>query len=405
MGSKASTGVRIETKKVSDLKPAPYNPRNIDEASLAGLTKSVERFGMVQPIIWNSRSGFVVGGHQRLKVIRSQKVRQTEVVVVDLDDTEERALNIALNSPHIAGEFTASLQGLLEEVEAANSALFHELRLGELLGEGVTLAPIGDPEFVPEIPKEARTKLGDVYVLGRHRLVCGDSTSVDTLDALLKGEKVDSLVTDPPYGVDYGSKNAMLNTLDGGNRNQKHIANDAVVDGGYRAWFTSWLAIVPWSKYATFFLFMSGTELHNLRMAVEDCGYTWGDYLIWVKNNHVLGRKDYNLKHEFVLYGWPERHKFYAEAHRTTVLEYARPQKSDLHPTMKPIPLVKQLVEDGSATGAIVLDLFGGSGTTMIACEEANRCARLVELDPLYCDVIVDRWQQFTGKTAELVSK
>jgi len=403
MGSKASTGVRIETKKVSDLKPAPYNPRNIDEASLAGLTKSVERFGMVQPIIWNSRSGFVVGGHQRLKVIRSQKVRQTEVVVVDLDDTEERALNIALNSPHIAGEFTASLQGLLEEVEAANSALFHELRLGELLGEGVTLAPIGDPEFVPEIPKEARTKLGDVYVLGRHRLVCGDSTSVDTLDALLKGEKVDSLVTDPPYGVDYGAKNEFLNSIDKGNRNQKHIAND--VDRDYRTWFASWMAVVPWAEKNTFFMFMQGPQLHHLRGAIDDAGLTWCDYLVWAKNNHVLGRKDYAQKHEFIVYGWSGTHKFYAPEFRTTILEFPKPTKSDLHPTMKPVPLVKQLVEDGSASGAIVLDLFGGSGTTMIACEEANRCARLVEIDPLYCDVIVDRWQQFTGKTAELVSK
>lgn len=388
----------IRDMSLAELKPAPYNPRKIDDAALAGLTKSVERFGYVEPIIWNKRSGYVVGGHQRLKVLKTKKVKSVPVVVVDLAETEEKALNVALNSPHISGQYTADLQAILEQINLEDSALFNELRLNELLGQEMPLPPGAEPDHAPEMPKEARTKPGDVYTLGRHRLICGDSTNPETLKALLRDERVDSMVTDPPYGVDYGDGDAQ--DFKKITNRHRDIANDEGRD--YRTWFTQWLALVPWSEYATFYICMSSLELHNLRLALDDCGLSYGDYLVWVKDRLVMGRKDYKARFEPIVYGWSERHKFFGDSTRTTVLEYKRPHKNDLHPTMKPVELIKQLVEDGSPSGAIIYEPFAGSGTTLIACEMTGRQCRAIELDPLYVDVCVDRWEQFTGKKAIL---
>ena len=398
----------IRAVPLADLKPAPYNPRRINDAAMAALTKSLERFGYVEPIIWNKRSGFVVGGHQRLKVLRASKIKDVPVVIVDLAENEEKALNVALNSTHLSGEFTDNLQTLLAEIHAKDQVLFSELRLDQLLSDIKASGSGADPDEAPPIPKVAKTKLGDMYVLGTHRLLCGDSTNADSLALLLQEEAVDSLVTDPPYGVDYGAKNEFLNEYSksnpraAGKRIEKRIENDAIEN--YRVWFASWLALIPWNTSATFYIAMSSLTLHELRLALDDVGFHWGDYLVWVKNAPVFGRKDYHAKHEFILYGWPKTHRFFADqGSRNTVLEYDRPRKNDLHPTMKPVALIEQLVRDGSPGGGIVLDLFGGSGTTLIACEQAARQARIMEIDPLYCDVIVERWETFTGKKVALV--
>lgn len=340
-----------ETVDIKNLKPAAYNPRSIDDLSMAALEKSIERFGMVQEIVVNRLNMNVIGGHQRLKILKLKKTKQCPVVFVELDDVEEKALNVALNSPKLAGEFTAALQDILSEIEASRADLFAELRLDALRSEEI-LSSIqrGDPDEVADaVPDNPRTKPGDIYVLGNHRLYCGDSTNAESLALLLQGETVDSLVTDPPYGVDYGAKNALMNSLDGGSRIDKRIDNDAIKN--YREWFASWLKLIPFSPKATFYIAMSNLTLHELRLAIDDVGYKWGDYLVWVKNNHVLGRKDYNAKHEFILYGWPDTHRFYGPANSTTVLEYDKPQKSELHPTMKPVKLFQQLVEYGSPGG------------------------------------------------------
>ncbi len=389
-----------ESVDIRTLQPAKYNPRRIDDSSLAALEKSISRFGMVQEIVVNRPNMRVIGGHQRLKILKLQKAKHVPVVFVDLPEHEEKALNIALNSDSLTGEFTDALQALLSEIQEKDQILFDELLLSQLLSDVDASAAIGDPESVPDIPKVAKTKPGDMYVLGTHRLLCGDSTSVAAVSRLLGSDLVESLVTDPPYGVDYAGKNEMLNSFDEGKRIEKKIANDAIQD--YRKWYGSWLAFIPWADYATFFICMNGRELHSLRSAIDDCSYKFCDYLVWVKNNHVLGRMDYNLKSEFIVYGWPKRHRFFGDGSRTSVLEYDKPQKSELHPTMKPVALIEQLVCDGSPSGGIVLDLFGGSGTTLIACEQASRQARLMEIDPHYCDVIVQRWEEFTGKKATL---
>jgi DNA modification methylase len=343
----------IVTMPVKDLKPAPYNPRRIDQSSLAALGKSIDRFGVVEPIVFNRRSGFVVGGHQRLKVLRSKKIVTSPVVVVDLDETEERALNLALNSPKLAGEFSGKLQELLDEIRRADERIFNELRLDEL-ADITAKTYLRDPDEAPALRPAADTRAGDLYTLGPHKLLCGDCTVADDVARLFGDEQVESLVTDPPYGVDYVRGKAHL---PGGEH--RDIANDTGLN--YREWFGWFLALVPWADYATFYIFMSGLELHNLRMAIADCGLKWGDYLIWVKNALVLGRKDYNQRTEFiaagdatgfpgdtpecaafVLYGWPERHRFFGPAKRTNVLEFKKPLASKLHPTMKPVELMTQ---------------------------------------------------------------
>jgi DNA modification methylase len=402
----------IRTVKVADLKPAPYNARRIDAAALAGLEKSLERFGVVEPIVWNERSGYVIGGHQRLKVLRSKKIAEVDVVVVDLEEPDEKALNVALNSPAIAGEFTDALQGLLDEIQATRSELFDDLRLGQLRSEIIPAKYRTDADEVPEPPfKTALTKPGDMIVIGRHRLVCGDSAEDGTVRALFGDERVDLLLTDPPYGIDYV---AARRSAAPGSMQHRDIANDARDD--YRSWFKTWLSLVPWSDYAAFYVFMSTQEMHNLRLAIEDLHWKWHDMLLWIKNRAVLSRKDYMQMYEPVafgepavptrevaevaIYGWPDRHRFYGAEKRTNVLEFDTTKKNDLHPTMKPVAMLEQLLRDGSRDGAIVADFFGGSGSTLIACEKAGRNARLIELDPLYCDVIVQRWEDFTGGKA-----
>jgi DNA modification methylase len=410
----AITRHEIATVEVASLKPAPYNPRRIDPAAMAALTKSLERFGDVQPIVWNKRSGLVVAGHQRLKILRAKKARQTTVVVVDLDERSERALNIALNSPSLCGEFTADLAALLAAIQRDDEVLFAQLRFADLL-EQIAPQPAGDPDAAPPCPSKSRTAPGDLYILGRHRLLCGDSTDEDLVAAACAGERVDLMLTDPPYGVDYVGKTRYLAKRGIGTATYRDIASDAEHD--YRAWFARFLRVVPWADPSTFYVFMSSTHIHDLRLALDDVGLTWGDYLVWVKNTPVLSRKDYNQRTElvamgfpgpeqqeraeFTVYGWPQRHRFYGGFKRNNVLEYPRPKISKLHPTMKPVEMLKQLMEDGSPSGGLVYEPFCGSGSTIIAAELLDRRCYAIELDPLYVDVAVQRWEAFTGRKAE----
>ena len=200
------------------------------------------------------------------------------------------------------------------------------------------------------------------------------------------------LCTDPPYGVDYASKNKMLNKVGKGkgNRNETSIENDNIEN--YRQFFGEFLSLIPWEEKNTAYIFMSGKELHNLRLAMEDIGMKLSDYLIWVKNNHVLGRKDYHCKHEFIAYGWKGTHQFFGPTNSVTTIEHPRPQSSKEHPTMKPIGLVSKLIKDGSKKGYIVYDPFTGSGTTLLACESLERVCYSMEMSPQYCDVIIKRW-------------
>lgn len=420
---------------LADLKPAPYNPRRIDPAAMAALTKSFERFGCVEPIVWNERSGFVVGGHQRLKVLRGMKLKTVPVMVVDLDETDEKALNVALNSPHLSGEFTVDLQALLDELRSSEEQLFHDLRLDALLAEQPP--PIGaDPDCIPSTPKVAITKRGDVYELGQHRLLCGDATSSADIEALMAGELADVLWTDPPYNVQYVGKTPDALT----------IKNDAMNSDVFRAFllaaFTSARAALK--PGASAYIAHGETEGINFRSAFVEAGFYLASCLIWRKNTMVLGHSDYHYRHEPILYGWRSDgpHTWFGDRRQTTINELTepivqrvgdslriamgdeivvvrgsnlsverfdgsvfcedKPVRSAEHPTTKPIALIERMLRNSAAPGYVVLDLFGGSGSTLIACEGLHLMARLVELDALYCDVIVQRWEDFTGKKATI---
>lgn len=394
--------MEIKKIKIEDLISPEWNPREITEDEMLKLKNSIKEFGYVNPIIVNQHNNHVVGGNQRLFALKSLDYNEVDVIFIDEPDIHrEKALNIALNK--ISGDWdTVKLKEILINLNENDFDLsltgFEEIELTDLNIKSNTEIIEDNYEEPDDI--EVTVKKGDIYQLGNHRLMCGDATNGEDCSLLMEGTLADTLLTDPPYGVDYSSKNKFLNNYGKGNKVQKDIENDNIKD--YNKFFTKVLNnIVPYlADYNTLYIFMSGQELHNLRLAIENANCKWGDYLVWVKNNHVLGRKDYNPKHEFYcFYGWYKRHKFYGGS-STTVLNFDKPLKNDLHPTMKPISLLSKLILDGTPENGTVLDVFGGSGSTLIACEETNRKCYMMELLPYYCQIIINRWEEFTGEKA-----
>lgn len=417
--------MEIRTIPITKINPAPYNPRKDlqpGDPEYEKLKRSLEEFDLVEPLIWNEETGNLVGGHQRLKIIQERGDKEVAVSVVHLDEGKEKALNIALNK--ISGDWDyQKLDELLSSMADEDVALtgFDDAEIQKIVKQFEAEAVQDIEPSAPEIPI---TRPGELWQLGRHRLLCGDSTKAADVKRLFAGDKADCLITDPPYGVNYGEKNVFLTKFDKMNRIETPIINDDIKD--YRKFFTSFLKLVPFADYNTFYIFMSGQHLHDLRLAVDDAGLTWGDYLIWVKNQSVFGRKDYHAKHEFVAYGWKQmvevegwqgrhrkykpandfvvygwknHHKFYG-GYPNTLLEFDRPQVNDLHPTQKPVPLIGRLITDGTHKGAIIYDAFAGSGTTLVAAEQLDRTCYAIETDPHYCDVIIQRWETLTGKKA-----
>lgn len=244
---------------------------------------------------------------------------------------------------------------------------------------------------------------GDLWQLGDHRLLCGDCTVPDDVNRLMQGEKVDMVLTDPPYGVSYSEKQANLNKIDSGQRLTRPIINDDLTE--YRGFFATFLRLVPYADYNTVYVFMASQHLHDLRLAMDDAGLKFTDCLVWVKNRFVFGRKDYKGQHEMIVYGWHGHHKFYGGHNRSTTLHYPSLNKNKLHPTEKPRPLLERLIMDGSMPGMIVYDAFAGSGSTLLACETQRRQCRCIEIDPYYCEVIISRWEAQTGKKARLIKE
>jgi len=368
----------LEKRKLSDLKEWERNPRVLNKEGIARLTQSIQKFGCCEPLVVNTDNS-ICGGHGRKKVLESLGVKEVDCYFPSRELTQEEfaELNIRLNK-NIAGEFNFEMLAADYDMGFLKEIGFDEMDFNfDVTQEAVE----DEAPAVDDV--ESVAKLGDVWQLGRHRVMCGDCCIVDNVTSLLQSESVNMVLTDPPYGVDYSSKNDFLNSIDKGNRNQTPIDNDNIKD--YRQFFSDFLSVIPCADYNTFYVFMLGMELHNLRLAFDDCQIKWGDYLVWVKNNHVLGRKDYNAKHEFCVYGWKGKHKFYGDF-STTVLEFDKPLKNDLHPTMKPTELLAKLIKDGSKKDDIVYDCYG------------------MEISPRYVDVIIARWEKLTGNKAVLIN-
>lgn len=395
--------MKIVQVPIADLKPAAYNPRQITDKQQVDLDESIKRFGIVDPFVVNSnpdRKNVVIGGHQRLKSARRLGYKDVPVYYVDLTEEKEKELNLRLNKN--TGDWDNDLlvkfeRGLLEEIGWKPDELDVIFEVPDLPSIGNT-----DPDDIPDPPAEPKSKLGDLYQLGRHRLMCGDSTKREDVERLMDGERADMVFTDPPYGVSYANKNTFLNEIDKGNCNQKKIENDHQSEKDIQIFWKKSFEIIRDILADVNSYYITGPQIQGMMMMMmQDAGLPYRHVIIWVKNNHVLGRCDYNYKHEPIFFGWTKTHKFYGKgSFQTSVWEVDKPLKNDLHPTMKPIALMENALLNSSETGQICFDPFGGSGSTLIACEKTVRQCRMIELDPIYCDVIIARWEKYTEKKA-----
>ncbi len=400
-----SLASKIELWDVERLVPYANNPRTHSETQIAKVAASIARFGFVNPILVDA-SANVIAGHGRLQAAKQLALKEVPVIILDhLNEDEKRAYVIADNQLALEAGWDDDLLkaelGALAEVDFDLSVIgFSDKELAELLEglegtEGNT-----DDDAVPETPNDPKTKPGDIYVLGNHRLLCGDSTILENVERVLDGALADMVFTDPPYNVDYG--NTAKDKMRGNNRT---IMNDNLGEGFEAFLYDACVNMIAVCKGAIY-VCMSSSELHTLQKAFIAAGGKWSTFVIWAKNTFTLGRSDYQRQYEPILYGWKQGtdHFWCGARDQGDVWFVNKPTKNDLHPTMKPVELVERAVRNSSKSRDIVLDCFGGSGSTLIACEKTGRQARLIELDPKYCDVIVQRWEEFTGKKAELVS-
>ena len=397
---------KIEQWPTAKLVPYARNARTHSEVQVAQIAASIVEFGFTNPILAGS-DGVIVAGHGRLAAAQKLGLAVVPVVVLDhLTPTQRRALVIADNriAENAAWDddlLRVELEALQDEGFDLDLTGFDADALAELLAgdepdnEGQT-----DEDAVPDVGDAPVSRPGDVWHLGPHRLLCGDATVATSYEALLDGEAVDMVFTDPPYNVNYA--NSAKDKMRGKDR---AILNDNLGDGFYDfllAALTPTLAHCRGAIYVA----MSSSELDTLQSAFRAAGGHWSTFIIWAKNTFTLGRADYQRQYEPILYGWPEggeRH-WCGDRDQGDVWQIKKPQKNDLHPTMKPVELVERALRNSSRPGNVVLDPFGGSGTTLIAAEKSGRVARLIELDPKYADVIVRRWEDYTGKKATRAS-
>lgn len=392
--------MNIQIIDINKLIPATYNPRKDlkpDDAEYIKIKNSIVKFGFVSPLVIN-KDMTVIGGHQRLKVLKDLGITEVECIVVDLDKTNEKALNIALNK--IQGDWDEDkLEALLQELKLEefdmNLTGFDFDEVDEILNDiNGTKEDNFDVDSAYEEIEEPITKPGDIWILGNHRLMCGDSTHKDDIMRLMNNQDADMLLTDPPYNVDYVGKTAEALKIKNDNMddNQFYEFLKKVFENMY----------IVTKEGASIYVFHADTEGINFRKAFKDAGFKLAECLIWKKDCFVMGRQDYQWQHEPVLYGWKEgkAHYFINDRTQSTILEFDRPKQSTLHPTMKPIELIAKLIKNSSKENDIILDLFGGSGSTTIAAEQLNRKCYTMELDPKYCDVIVKRWETMTNREA-----
>ena len=391
--------MEIKNVLVKDIKYAPYNPRKISNEVLNKLKRSIEEFGYIEPIVVNKRTMHVVGGNQRLKVLRQLGIEEVQAVIVDLDDAHEKALNIALNK--INGEWDLpALKDLLLEIDTGEIDTeitgFDMPEIEELMNQFHIEGEEDNfnvDEAVEEI-EEPITKRGDIYLLGRHRLMCGDSTIKEDVEKLMDGKKADMVFTDPPYGVDYT----------GGTVVRERLCGDATPD-----LYLPSLKLIHATTIdkVAIYLWYSDSKSNAVSAAVSAAGFEQRCVIIWNKNNAQFGAlgAQYHTKHEPALYLFKKGKSpnWYGPTNETTVWDCQRSNANKMHPTQKPVELAIRAINNSSKKGDLILDLFLGSGTTLIAAEQLGRTCYGMEISPQYCQVIIDRWEKLTGQKAEKV--
>ena len=379
---------------LKDLKPYENNPRKNDDA-VKYVAESIKEFGFKVPIVID-KDNVIVAGHTRYKA--AKKLGMTEIPCIiadDLTDEQIKAFRLADNKVAEKAEWDFDLLNTeLDDIIDLDMELFgFEDALQDDAEEAV------EDEFEVELPAEPKSKLGDIYQLGDNRLMCGDSTVLEDVEKLMGGVQADMLLTDPPYNVNYEGKT----------KDKLKIKNDKMDNDNFRQFLIDAFsnADMVMKPGAVFYIWHADSEGYNFRGACFDVGWTVRQCLIWNKNSMVMGRQDYQWKHEPCLYGWKEGagHLWASDRKQTTVINFDKPTRNDMHPTMKPIPLFDYQIKNNTKGGDVVLDLFGGSGTTIMACEQNGRPGYSMEYDPRYVDVIVDRWEKFTGAKAVLLNK
>ena len=386
--------MKVQSMKISEVKPYDKNPRKNDDG-VEAVANSIKEFGWQQPIVVD-KDNVIIVGHTRYKAAKKLGMDKVPVVVADnLSPEQVKAYRLADNK---TGELTDWDMGLLDD-ELADIADIDMSDFGFDLDLGNDEAKVQEDDFDEEVPEEPKSKLGQIYQLGRHRLMCGDSTNPEMVKKLVGGVQCDLLLTDPPYNVGYEGKQ----------KSKMTIKNDRQEDDEfYKFLFNAFSAAKDNLKQgSSFYIWYASSEAANFNNAANNAGLSVREELIWEKNNLVIGRQDYQWKHEPCLYGWVEggSHSWYSDRKQTTVMHFDKPQRADLHPTMKPVALFDYQIKNSTKSGDVVLDLFGGSGTTIMACEQDGRNACVMEYDPKYVDVIIKRWEGFTGKKAELISE
>ena len=382
---------------IEELNPYENNAKLHPKEQIDQIVRSMEEFGNNDPIAIDENNG-IIEGHGRLLALKQMGEKEVPVIrLKHLTDEQKRAYILAHNQLTLNTGFDEEiLAAELESIVGIDMADFgFDLDVVDVVEELTDVEEDSDFDVTP--PKEPKSKPGDLYQLGNHRLLCGDSTSLDDVAKLMGGEQADMLLTDPPYNVAY----------EGATEDKLTIQNDDMEDEDFRQFLRDVYASADSAMKpgASFYIWHADSEGYNFRGAAHDVGWTIRQCLIWNKNTLVLGRQDYHWKHEPCLYGWKDgaSHNWYGNRKQTTVMDFDKPTRNGEHPTMKPVPLFAYQMEMSSKKGDNVLDLFGGSGTTMIAAEQLGRNAYLMELDPRYVDVIVNRWEELTGQKARLI--
>ena len=397
---------KIEQWPTAKLVPYARNARTHSEAQIAQIAASIAEFGFTNPLLSGS-DGVIVAGHGRLAAAQKLGLTMVPVVVLDhLTPTQRRALVIADNRiAENAGWDEAMLQVELAALQDDDFDLtltgFDADALAELLaGEETTTEGQSDEDAVPDSTGSLISKPGDLWICGDHRVFCGDATDADAYSTLLGDEIADMVFMDPPYNVNYANT-----AKDRERGTSRAILNDNLGDS-FHGFLLAALKPALAHCQGGIYVAMSSSELDTLQSAFREAGGHWSTFIIWAKNTFTLGRADYQRQYEPILYGWPEgsyRH-WCGDRDQGDVWQIKKPAKNDLHPTMKPVELVERAIRNSSRPGDVVMDSFGGSGTTLIAAQKSGRQARLIELDPKYVDVIVRRWQDFSGGQATRLS-
>ena len=427
--------MKIETRKLKDLIPSEYNPRKATKQQEKALSESLQKYGCVEPIIVNEhpdRYNIIIGGHFRVRELLKLKVEEVECVIVNLDLEAEKELNIRLNSNTGDWDFDLLLANFnTDELESWGFNGDELDKLSFKTEEDKVDEMVDDSDNIPEETEESKVNLGDLFYLGEHRLLCGDNTNEDQVELLMNNKKADLVITDPPYNVAY-DKNKQFDKILNDEMNKEEFYNFL-----YKV-FKNYNNIVL-KDGGAIYIFHSDSERINFTKAFIDTDFYFSQILIWVKNHFVLGRQDYQNKHEPILYGWKKGTSHYFIENRTngnvfedevdlrklkkeellrmleailkidsdkntttptTIIYCDKPNKNELHPTMKPIKLLGKLIINSSKKNELVIDLFGGSGSTLIASHQLERVCYTMELDPHYCDVIIKRWQNLTNEEA-----